>query len=72
LRGSLPYVLFDSWYSPLQNLKFIASYDWRFLCRLQSNRQVNPDDTAKLAIREVEPQTWPGSASKGLWDGEGV
>jgi putative transposase len=54
-RGFRPrYVLFDSWYSSLQNLKFIASYGWRFLCRLESNRLVNPDDTANRAIQEVE------------------
>jgi hypothetical protein len=54
-RGFRPsYVLFDSWYSSLQNLKAIRSYGWHFLCRLESNRLVNPDDSANIAIREVE------------------
>lgn len=54
-RGFAPrYVLFDSWYSSVENLKTIRSYGWRFLCRLESNRLVNPDESANIAIREVE------------------
>jgi putative transposase len=48
------YVLFDSWYSSLENLKVIRSYGWRWLCRLKSNRLVNPDKSGNVAIREVE------------------
>jgi hypothetical protein len=54
-RGFAPrYVLFDSWYSSVENLKTIRSYGWRFLCRLESNRLVNPDDSANISIREIE------------------
>lgn len=48
------YVVFDSWYSGLRNLKKVRSCEWRFFTRLKSNRQVNPDDTHNRAVREVE------------------
>ena len=43
-RGMEPkYVLFDSWYSSLENLKLIArELGWHFFCRLKENRLVNP------------------------------
>src|SRR5215208_3423315 len=54
-RGFEPrYVLFDSWYSSLDNLKAIRAYGWRWLCRLKSNRLVNPDKSGNVAIEEVE------------------
>lgn len=54
-RGFEPrYILFDSWYSSLENLKVIRSYGWRWLCRLKSNRLVNPDRSGNAAIGEVE------------------
>jgi putative transposase len=57
-RGSEPrYVLFDSWYSSLENVKAIRSYGWRWLCRLKSNRLVNPDRGGNVAIREIEIPT---------------
>jgi len=48
------YVVFDSWYSGLDNLKKVRSCEWHFFTRLKSNRQVNPDDTHNRAVREVE------------------
>ena len=54
-RGFEPrYVLFDSWYSSLDNLKAIRSHGWRWLCRLKSNRLVNPDKSGNVTIEEVE------------------
>lgn len=54
-RGVTPeYVLFDSWYSGLENLKQIHRYGWRFLTRLKSNRLVNPDKTGNRPIGEIE------------------
>ncbi len=54
-RGFCPEdVLMDSWYSSLENLKLIASFGWRFLTRLQSNRLVNPDGCGNVPIRQVE------------------
>ncbi len=54
-RGFVPAcVVFDSWYSGLENLKLIRSFDWRWLTRLKSNRKVNPDRTGLRAVSEVE------------------
>lgn len=54
-RGFEPrYVLFDSWYSSLDNLKTIRNYGWRWLRRIKSNRQVNPDKEGNIAIEEAE------------------
>ena len=49
------YVLFDSWYSGLENLKLVArKLGWHFFCRLKENRLVNPDKTWNKQIKEVE------------------
>lgn len=54
-RGFGPsYVLFDSWYSSLDNLKLIDSYGWNWLSRLKSNRQVNPDGSGNIAVSSIE------------------
>ena len=54
-RGFQPgYVLFDSWYSSLENLKQVRSYGWRWLTQLKSNRQVNPDGRGNRAISTVD------------------
>jgi putative transposase len=47
-------VVFDSWYSGLENLKLIRSFDWLWLTRLKSNRKVNPDREGLRAVSEVE------------------
>ena len=42
------YVLFDSWYSSMENLKLIArDLGWHFFCRLKENRLVNPTGRKK-------------------------
>jgi putative transposase len=54
-RGFHPnYVLFDSWYSSLDNLKRVRSYGWWWLTQLKSNRQVNPDGSGNVAISTLE------------------
>lgn len=53
-RGFAPgCVLFDSWYSSLENLKFIRSLGWPWLTRLKSNRQVNPEGQGNVALRDL-------------------
>jgi hypothetical protein len=47
-------VLFDSWYSGLENLKLIRAFGWTWLTRLKSNRRVNPDREGLRAVSEVE------------------
>lgn len=46
-------VLFDSWYSGLDNLKKVRALEWTFLTRLKSNRKVNPDDSFNRRIENV-------------------
>ena len=54
-RGFQPQcILFDSWYSSLENLKTIRDYGWRWLTQLKSNRLVNPDGRGNRAVSEVE------------------
>lgn len=53
-RGFQPeYVLMDSWYASLENLKAIVSFGWRFLTRLKGNRLVNPEGKGNLPVSEV-------------------
>lgn len=55
VRGFEPScVVFDSWYSSIDNLKLIRSFDWIWLTRLKSNRKVNPDRQGLRAVSEVE------------------
>lgn len=54
-RGFAPEcVLFDGWYSSLENLKLIRSLGWCWLTRLKSNRRVNPDRTGLRAVSACE------------------
>lgn len=62
-RGFMPfYVLFDSWYSSLENLKTVrecgtsaGSADrWQWLTRLKGNRHVNPDGEQNVPLETVE------------------
>ena len=54
-RGFEPeYVMMDSWYSSLKNLKLIALQGWFFLTRLKSNRLVNPDGKGNVPITAVD------------------
>ncbi len=54
-RGFAPeYVLMDSWYSGLENLKWIRELGWLFLTRLKSNRLVNPDGAGNVPVSRVE------------------
>ena len=50
-RGFTPEcVLFDSWYSSLENLKLVRDWAWRWLTQLKSNRLVNPEGTGLLPL----------------------
>lgn len=46
-------VVFDSWYSSLENLKFIRDLEWIWLTQLKENRQVDPDRTGNKAIKDI-------------------
>ena len=50
-RGVNPsYLLFDSWYSGLENLKTIRNVGWQWLTRLKSNRLVSVNHEKKKAV----------------------
>jgi len=45
-RGLHPrYVVFDSWYTCLDNLKHVRELGWHWFARMKSDRLVNPDKT---------------------------
>ena len=53
-RGFAPeLVLFDSWYSGLENLKAIRSCGWSWLTQLKSNRQVSLQKGCLLAVADL-------------------
>ena len=53
-RGFSPlYVLFDSWYSSIENLKFIRSQGLKFICNLKSNRIVSCN-RIQMAISDLK------------------
>lgn len=54
-RGFQPeFVLFDSRYASLKNLKLIHSFGWQWLTRLEHNRHVNPDRTGNIPVNQVD------------------
>jgi len=53
-RGFRPRaVLFDSWYSSLENLKRVRDCGWRFLTQLKVNRRVDLDRRGYRAVAET-------------------
>lgn len=57
-RGLAPAcVVFDSWYSSLENLKQIRGLGWVWLTRLKANRLVNPDRSGLRPVARVETNT---------------
>ena len=54
-RGFSPEcVLFDGWYSGLENLKKVREFGWHWLTRMKSNRRVNPERTGLRAVSACE------------------
>jgi len=43
-------VLFDSWYSGIENLKFLRNLGLNWFTRLKKNRQVNPDRSGNVGV----------------------
>jgi len=53
-RGLAPeYVLTDSWYSGVGNLKAVTRKDWHFICMLKSNRLVSVEKGSYLPIADL-------------------
>ncbi len=54
-RGFAPaYVVFDSWYASLENLKTLRDFGWQWLTRLKGNRLVNADRQGLHAVSTIE------------------
>lgn len=50
-RGFNPsFIMFDSWYSGNENLKFINRLGWYFFTRVKKNRMVNPDALGNVQV----------------------
>jgi hypothetical protein len=50
-RGFLPeLVAFDSWYSSLDSLKLVRSFEWHWLTQLKSNRLVSLDQSENQPV----------------------
>lgn len=63
-RGFRPRcVVFDGWYSSLDNLKLIRNCGWVWLTRLKSNRLVNPNREGTRALKD----TVIGAAGTEVW-----
>lgn len=45
------YVLFDIWYSGLENLKLVRACGWHFFTQLKASRHVDPDRTGNRPVR---------------------
>ena len=53
-RGFTPsFIMFDSWYSGNENLKFINRLGWNFFTRVKKNRMVNPDALGNVQVAEL-------------------
>jgi putative transposase len=54
-RGFSPeYVLFDSWYASLKNLKLIRTLEWRWLTRLEHNRQATLNRSGLQPLNQLD------------------
>ena len=54
-RGFTPsFIMFDSWYSGNENLKFINRLGWNFFSRIKKNRMVNPDAQGNVQVSELK------------------
>ena len=55
-RGFSPfYVLMDSWYSSIDNLKAISrKFNWNFICNLKSNRKVSVYQGTYIPIADLD------------------
>ena len=53
-RGFTPsFIMFDSWYSGIENLKCINRLGWNFFTRVNKNRMVNPDAQGNVQVSKV-------------------
>lgn len=54
MRGFTPsFIMFDSWYSGNENLKFINRLGWYYFTRVKKNRMVNPDALGNVHMSDL-------------------
>jgi SRSO17 transposase len=64
-RGFLPkYVLMDSWYSSIDNLKAIDRKDWKWIAGLKSNRLVSLKQGTYLPVSDLD---WTSKQVHKVW-----
>lgn len=59
-----PYVMFDSWYSSLENLKHIENMQWKFISGLKENRLVNETQGDYVAVSALD---WTDRTVHKVW-----
>jgi len=59
------YVLFDSWYTGLANLKLLKRLEWQWLTRLKANRLVDPDEQGNVQVRALAGIAPAATAAEG-------
>jgi hypothetical protein len=53
--GFQPYfVMFDSWYSGIDNLNCVSRLGWNWFFCMKKNRMVNPDDTENRPVSDLD------------------
>jgi hypothetical protein len=64
-RGFSPrYVLMDSWYASIENLKAIARKEWKWIAALKSNRLVSQVQGTYLPVAELD---WTDTPVHKVW-----
>lgn len=48
------FVLFDTWYASVKNLKTTRRKEWHFLTRLKNNHLVNPDNKGNVPLETID------------------
>lgn len=59
-----PYVMADSWYSSLANLKHIGNMGWKFIMGLKENRLVNEMQGHNVAVSSLD---WTTTKVRKVW-----
>jgi len=59
-----PYVMADSWYSSLENMKYITAFGWKFIMGLKENRLVNELQGQYVAVSALD---WKEKTVRKVW-----
>lgn len=59
-----PYVMADSWYGSLENLKHIRGMEWKFIVGLKENRLVNERQGQYVAVSSLD---WTEKKVRKVW-----